>query len=341
MRPLKQQMGMLPAFLTEQARPFAFVGCDYTGHFEVKLSIRRNSPTTKAYIALFVCLSTKAIHLELASDMTTAEFIMSFENFIARRGIPIILYSDNGTNFIGAVKEIDTLFNQMVSQNNAFTRLLASRNIQFKNMPPRASHMAGIWERQVASVKYHLRRVLGDTKLTAKQFDYVLKQIEACINSRPLWAVSPDGDDIEVLTPSHFFNFQAINTLPRPDLTHIPLNRLDQYQYLYRLYSDFWKSWSNEYLHQLQPRTKWTDKKPNLQVGNIVLIADDNVPPSRWLAGRVVNTHPGADGLVRVAEVRVSSGAIFKRPIHKLGLLPLPDNDLVEPTVQRGENVKY
>lgn len=209
MRPLKQQMGTLPLVRTEQARPFAFVGCDYTGHFEVRMSNRRNALVTKAYIALFICLSTKAIHLELAADMSTAEFIMSFENFIARRGTPVVLYSDNGTNFIGAGKEINTLFNQMVSQNNPFTRLLASKNIQFKNMPPRASHMAGIWERQVASVKYHLRRVLGDTKLTTRQFDYVLKQIEACINSRPLWALSPDGDDIKSLVAKLLFQFSS------------------------------------------------------------------------------------------------------------------------------------
>lgn len=142
------------------------------------------------------------------------------------------------------------------------------------------------------------------------------------------------------LSPSYFFNFQAINTLPRPDLAHIALNRLDQYQYLYRLYCDFWKIWSQEYLHQLQPRSKWPVKKPNLQVGNIVLIAEDNIPPSRWLAGRVVNTCPGTDGLVRVAEVRVANGTVCKRPIHKLGLLPLPNNELVELKVQRGENVK-
>lgn len=199
--------------------------------------------------------------------------------------------------------------------------------------------MAGIWERHVASVKYHLRRVLGDTKLTTREFDYVLKQIEACLNSRPLWAVSPDGDDVEVLTPGHFFNFQAINTLPRPDLAHIPLNRLNQYQYLYRLYCDFWKMWSNEYLHQLQPRSKWHHKKNNVHEGNIVLIAEDNVPPSRWVAGRIIGTYPGKDGLVRVADVKLANGTILKRPIHKLGLLPLPDNELVEQTAQRGEDV--
>lgn len=332
---MKQKMADLPSFRVEGNRPFAFVGCDYAGFFEIKTSARRNAPVTKGYIALFICLTTKALHLELVSDLSTAEFIMAFENFIARRGIPNVFYSDNGTNFIGGAREITRFHQQLFEQNNALTQLFAIKNIQFKTIPARASHMAGIWERAVGSVKYHLRRVLKDTKLNVKQFDHVLKQIEACLNSRPLWAVSTENDDVEVLTPSHFFNFQAINTLPRPDLAHIPMNRLDQYQYLYRLYCSFWKLWSNEYLHQFQKRTKWQKEHANAVVGQIVLIAED-----RWALGKIIATHPGKDNLIRSVEVR-SGATILRRPIHKLALLPTMDNAELEllQKAQRGENV--
>lgn len=221
---MKQKMAELPNFRTEQARPFAFVGCDYAGPYDIKTTTRNNSPTQKGYIALFICLTTKALHLELVSDLSTAEFVMAFENFIARRGIPIMLYTDNGTNFIRGAKEIQIFHEQLFSQTDALTKLLAIKNIEFKNTPARASHMGGIWERSVGLVKYHLRRTLKDTKLNARQFDHVLKQIEACLNSRPLWALSSESDDIEVLTPSHFSNFQAINTLPRPDILPRPDN---------------------------------------------------------------------------------------------------------------------
>ncbi|XP_031622711.1 uncharacterized protein LOC116340379 [Contarinia nasturtii] len=293
---MKQKMADLPAFRTEQARPFAFVGCDYAGFFQIKTSNRRNAPISKGYIALFICLTTKAIHLELVQDLTTAEFLMAFENFTARRGIPVMFYTDNGTNLTGGSKEIQRWFDQIMSQNNAVTKLFAIKNIQFKTIPARASHMAGIWERAVGSVKYHLRRVLKDTKLNSRQFDYVLKQIEACLNSRPLWAVSTESDDVEVLTPSHFSNFQAINTLPRPDISHIPLNRLDQYQHLYRLYCDFWKIWSKEYLHQFQPRPKWQKEHANAAVDQIVLVAEDNLPPSRWALGKITQVYPALMG---------------------------------------------
>lgn len=337
---MKQKMAELPSFRTEQARPFAFVGCDYAGPFQIKLSNRRNSPTTKGYIALFICLTTKALHLEVVLDLSTAEFVMAFENFIARRGIPVMLYTDNGTNFIGGSKEISSLFQQLMSQNNALSQLFAMKNIQFKTIPARASHMGGIWERAVGSVKYHLRRVLKDTKLNARQFDHVLKQIEACLNSRPLWAMTNESDDVEVLIPSHFFNFKAINTLPRPDLQHIPLTRLDQYQYLHELYCSFWRTWSKEYLHQFQIRPKWNREHPNAIIGQIVLVSEDNLPPSQWAFGKIVGVHPGKDDLVRSVEVKCGK-TVLRRPVHKLALLPIPENESLEllEKAQRGENV--
>lgn len=199
--------------------------------------------------------------------------------------------------------------------------------ITMKHIPARASHMAGIWERAIGLTKYHLKRVMKDTRLTARRFDHVLKQIECCLNSRPLWATTPEADDIDVITPSHFFNFEPINTLPRPDLTHLPLNRLDQYQYLHRLYTEFWKQWSKEYLHQLQPRQKWSKEEPNVQIGQVVVIGDDNLPPSRWPLGKIVAVYPARDGLIRTVDV-LCKGSILKRPIHRLGLLPIRDNGL-------------
>lgn len=324
---MKQRMADLPAFRTQRARPFAYVGCDYAGYFEVKTSERRNASYAKGYVALFVCLATKAIHLELVNSLLTADFLLAFQNFIARRGIPLEFHSDNGTNFIGAAREIHQMHEQMYAQNNELTKFFATKRICFKNIPARASHMGGIWERSVGLMKSHLYRVLKGVKLTARHFDHVLKQIEACLNSRPLWTVHAETEEGEVLTPSHFFNFQAINTLPQPDVSHLPLNRLDQYQYLYRLYCDFWKSWSKDYLSQLQPRSKWQRSHENVKVGQIVIVSDDNAPPSHWKLGRIVETFPGGDQLVRVVDV-LCNGTILKRPIHRLGMLPILDNEV-------------
>lgn len=323
---MTQQMAELPSFRTQQAKPFTFVGVDYAGPFNIKTSNLRNAPLSKGYIALFICLTTKAIHLEIACDQSTAEFIMVLENFICRRGIPAVIYSDNGGNFVGAESEIQELHNQWLSETGALTRMLAEKRITFKRLPANASHMAGIWERAVGLVKYHLKRVMKNTKLNARQFDHVLKQVECCLNSRPLWAQSPNADDIEVITPAHFWNFQPINTLPRPDLSHLRLNQLDQYQYLHRLYCEFWKYWVKEYIDQFQLRPKWNEPKPNLNVGHIVVVSNDNLPPSRWSIGKVVAVHPAKDGHVRVVDVKVGN-SVMSRPIHRLGVLPLAENE--------------
>lgn len=325
-RLLKQRMADLPSFRTEQAKPFTFVGVDYAGPFNIKTGSLRNSPLMKGHIALFICLTTKAIHLELACDESTEEFIMVLENFIARRRIPSVIYSDNGRNFVGAENEIHRLYDQMLSQTNNLTRMLANKRITFKRLPARASHMAGIWERAVGMVKYHIKRVMKDTKLTSRQFEHVLKQIECCLNSRPLWAHTPNADDIEIVTPSHFWNFEPSNTLPQPDISHIRLNQLSQYQHLYRLYCEFWKYWSKEYLDQFQPREKWNDEKPNIKVGHIVVVSEDNLPPSKWSIGKVTALYPGSDGLVRVVDVKIGN-SIKRRPIHRLGMLPILDNE--------------
>lgn len=265
---------------------------------------------------------------------------MAFENFIARRGIPSVFYSDNAGNFVGAEREINELYDQLLSQTNAFTRMLMNKRITFKRIPAQSPHMGGIWERSVGLVKTHLKRVMKHTKLTHRRFDHLLKQIECCVNSRPLWALTPNADDIEVITPSHFFNFQPINTLPRPDLSHININKLDQYQYLYRLYSDFWKGWSKEYLDQLQPRQKWHEKHPNeIKIGHIVVISETNVPPSKWSLGRVMKLLPGNDGLIRTVEVKVGKN-IWTRPIHHLGIIPIIDNDQLNNSMHELSNVR-
>lgn len=171
--------------------------------------------------------------------------------------------------------------------------------------------------------------MLGETKLLYEDFNTILIEIEAIVNSRPLWAIPSHVDEYEALTPAHFLIFRALNTLPEPDVSHIPLGRLNQYQYLRRLLTDFWKLWSKEYLQQLQVRKKWLETKPNLKPNQIVLVTEDDAPPSCWSLGRIVEVFKGKDGLVRAVNVRFK-GKIFRRSIHKLSLLPIADNEIKE-----------
>jgi len=174
-------------------------------------------------------------------------------------------------------------------------------------------------------VKYHLKRVVGNTTLTFEEFQTVLCQIEACLNSRPLYAISSEPSDLHPLTPGHFLIGRPLTTIPEPSLLDIRVNRLNRWQLCQRVVQYFWKRWSAEYLTLLQQRHKWAQKSPNLKLDDLVLINDDVLPPSRWKPGRVREIITSADSIVRDVVVKTLSGS-FKCSVHKLTPLLLIDD---------------
>lgn len=264
----------------------------------------------------------KAIHLELVSSASTPAFLAAFRRFISRRSKPSDVYSDNGSNFLGANRELRELKQLFDSEqhNEIVAATLAKDNIDWHNSPSSAPHFGGLWEAGVKSVKHHLKRVVGGAVLTFEELTTVLCQIEACLNSRPLCPMSSDPSDLQVLTPGHFLVGSELNALPEPSLTDVKVNRMSRWQHLQLLHQHFWNRWSKEYLTRLQQRPKWTKSRSNLQLDDLVLIKEDNVPPMKWCTGRVVELHPGKDGLVRVVTLKTAGGN-FKRPVVKLSLL--------------------
>lgn len=192
-------------------------------------------------------------------------------------------------------------------------------------IPAHAPHFGGLWEAGVKSTKYHLKRVLGESKLNFEEFTTIVAEIEACLNSRPLYPQTEDPKDGQVLTPNHLVFAYKSATLPEPCSLTVPTRPVNRYPFLQRLLADFWRKWSQEYLTRLMHRSKWTKREENLRPDQIVLIKEDNLPPSKWLYGRITKVYPGKDGLVRVAEVKCKN-SVLSRPIHKLCLLPIVDN---------------
>lgn len=318
-----QLMGQLPATRVTPSRPFLNTGVDYAGPISIKASRLRNATSTKGYIAVFVCLATKALHLELASDLSTNAFLAAYKRFTARRGKCAHMFSDNGTNFVGADRELSSLLQSAITDNNSvIARHFASDGTDWSFIPPASPHLGGLWEAGVKSVKNHLRKILGNARLTFEEFSTVLAQIEACLNSRPLCPMTDDPADCDALTPGHFLIGEALTTVPHPNLTDINMNRLDRWQLVQRLYQHFWRQWSDEYLRKLQSRPKWTGTKPNISVGQLVLVTHENTAPAKWPLARVVATRPGKDGLVRVAVLKCGDSAI-ERAITKLRPLPV------------------
>lgn len=233
----------------------------------------------------------------------------------------------NGTNFVGASNELPRLLTKSTNeQSKEVVTALIKDGTQWHFIPPHAPHFGGLWEAGVKSTKHHLKRILGETRIQHQPFNTMLTQIEAVLNSRPLCPLTADPDDLQVLTPGHFLIGRPLNVLPEPDYRFIKQNRLNHYQYAQQLVQHFWHNWSQEYLHRLQNRPKWAQPTPNVRVGQIVLIKEDNLPPGKWILGRIISTSQGNDQKIRVVELKTAT-TIIKRPITKICLLPISDNE--------------
>ncbi|KAI5755226.1 hypothetical protein M8J77_015196 [Diaphorina citri] len=319
-------MGNLPDYRVQPAvKAFIHTGLDMGGPFHITLSRHRGVKSQKAYLCLFICMSTKALHLELVSDMTTSAFMAALKRFLARRGPVLHLYSDNGTNFIGAKNQLDELYSFLSSSDYRVTMQdeLNKHQISWKFSVPSCPHMSGIWESGIKSVKSHLYKIIGNQILSYEELTTVLTQIECLLNSRPLCQLSTDDSSEPVaLTPSHFLTYQPLAHLPSRDVLSEPANRLTRYELLDQMVQTFWKRWSSEYLSTLQVRNKWDKQNNTISVGTVVLIKQDSfISPLQWLLGKVTKIFPGSDGVIRVAEVKTKHG-IFKRPVVKVCPLP-------------------
>lgn len=327
-RGVQPLMGNLPENRVTAVSPFELTGVDYAGPVIVKEG-KYKPKHVKAYIALFVCLTTKAIHLELVSDLTTEAFLAALDRFVNRRGLVHKIMSDNATNFAGASKELHQLFLMFrddVSRAKINDSML-KREIEWEFIPPRSPSFGGLWEAGVKVVKSHLARTLGNAILTFEEFSTVLTHVEAIVNSRPLYALSEDPNEPLPITPAHLMLGKPLEPVSKPSLSDVPTNRLSRWQYLNYLRDQFWKRWSQNYLSTLQARAKWTQQQPNVKLNTIVLLMEDNQPVQSWRMGRIVGLHPGKDKRIRVVDVKTMNG-VFRRAVNKLAPLPILDREL-------------
>ncbi|KAJ8713647.1 hypothetical protein PYW07_014017 [Mythimna separata] len=319
-------MGNLPSSRLHTDYVFANTAVDYAGPVMILNRKGRGSRLIKSYLCIFICLAIKAVHIELVTDLSSTTFLAALDRFIARRGRPQTIYSDNGTCFVGACNEL-ARFLKLNSDN--ISSQANNSYINFKFSPAYSPHFNGLVEGSVKSVKYHLKRVLGLANLTYEEMNTVLVQIEGLLNSRPLTPLSSDPSDLTALTPSHFLIGRTLTALPSPqDTKPSVIPTLSRYMRIQQLKAHFWKRYYIEYITELQKRQKWRRQGEQLQLGEMVLVRDDRLPPTRWLLGRVVRLYPGSDGVTRVADVFTTSGTL-RRAFNRLCPLPVMDQNCV------------
>jgi hypothetical protein len=295
-----QLMGQIPEVRITPSKTFKSSGVDYAGPINIRFSPGRGSKAYKGYICLFICMVTRAIHLEAVSDLT---------------------YSDNGTNFVGANRQLSEMLRSAQSEwPNEIVNLLTLESTTWHFIPPQAPNFGGLWEAGVRSVKTHLRKAIGDNTLTFEELTTVLTQIEACLNSRPLSVLSNDPGDPLPLTPGHFLVGEPLINICDRSYDDDSIVGLDRWILCQKMVCGFWKKWSKDYLLNLNQRYKWNDKLKEPNVNEVVILREDNVPPAKWVLGKIVEKHPGLDNLTRVVSIKTKNG-ILKRPTSKISVL--------------------
>ncbi|GFU16846.1 integrase catalytic domain-containing protein [Trichonephila clavipes] len=246
-----QLMGSLPRERVNPSFPFLHTGIDYCGPFFIRYKHQRKGTYQKIYVAIFVCLASKAVHLEIVSDLTTDAFLATLKRFVARRGKCATISSDNAKNFVGANRELKRLHNLLKFPEEKLSSYLSSEGISWNFMPPRAPNFGGLWEAGVKSFKFYLKRTVGNLKMTLEEFLTIITQIEGILNSRPITPLSEDIDDLEVLTPGHFLIGRPITSISEPNLLDKTENTLSRWQKLTKIVQHIWTKWSRDYLNNL------------------------------------------------------------------------------------------
>ena len=318
-----QKMADLPSERFTTEGPFTFTGLDMFGPFYIKDG-RKES---KRFVALFTCLSSRAIHLESTIKIDTDSFIQALRRFIARRGTVREILSDNGTNFVGAANEWKKAFKEMdQSKIGDFLLSHSCDWIIWRRNPPLASHMGGVWERQIRSVRNVLSALFMEhsKSLNDESFRTLLTEAECIVNSVPLTIDSLSDPDCLPLCPINLLTLKTKVVLPPPGtFQKHDLYCRKRWRQVQHLANEFWTRWRKEYVSNLQSRQKWINKEPNFQVNDIVLVKDENLPRNQWPLARVQKVFPDeSDGLVRKVQLYVpTSKSNLVRPIHKLLLL--------------------
>ena len=307
-----QLMSDLP---TERLLPFtpAFyvTSCDYFGPYSVKVG--RNK-TAKHYGVLFTCLNTRAVHLELAVDYSTMEFIQVLRRFFAIRGQPAKLLSDNGTQLVGAERELREMIEGWdVKQLQEYC---SEKDVEWKFITPSSPHQNGCAEALVKSCKIALKKAVGDQILTPFELYTVLQEVSNLVNQRPIGRPPNDPNDGAYLCPNDMLLGRASSRISQGPFKETNNSR-HRVEFVQKIVDSFWKRWIRDTFPSLVPRRKWDAQKRNVRVDDVVNVADTNAVRGKWSIGRVVQVYPGTDGKVRNVRIKTATGE-YRRPITKI-----------------------
>jgi len=317
--PGQQLMADLPVDrLDADSPPFTNTGIDFFGPFNVK----RARSVLKRYGVIFTCLTVRAVHLEITSDLSADSFILALRRFLARRGPVKLIRSDQGTNLVGAHNELSTAISAWNrAQINDF---MLQHDIDWRFNSPCSSHHGAAWERLIRSARRVLMSLTNEQTMDEETLLTLMCEVEWILNSRPLTKVTDDPRDLEVITPNHLLLMKNTTSFPPGLFDCKDVYSRRRWRQVNHLANVFWARWRSEYLTLLQKRQKWHFKTRDFLVGDVVLVLDENLPRNQWALGRIIDTFQGSKGLVRRVKLRTKTSEII-RPITKLCLITSED----------------
>ena len=278
---LSQVMAPLPVERLKPSPPWFQCGLDYFGPFQVKDMVRKRI-TMKVYGVIFTCMTTRAVHLDLAEGYDTPSFLKCFERFVSLRGTPSLLYSDRGTQLVGAAGQ--------VAKQGVTWKFTKGADAPWQN---------GITESLIRGVKRSLSLAIGESLLPYSDLQTVFFKIANLMNERPI-GMKPGSDFSSgtYLCPNDLLLGRPSCAVPSGqfDATLNPSKRM---QFVDKMIDSFWTKWTRDYFPSLIVMQKWHTKQRNVREGDIVLVKDSNIVRGHWKMGLVCKTTPGADGQVR------------------------------------------
>ena len=318
-RVIQPQMAPLPSFrFAPPHQSFAVTAIDFAGPYLTKSG--RGRVRNKRYMALFTCMQTRAVHLEMVTSLETSSFINAFVRMICRRGCPREVLTDNGSTFVKAEKELRS---QMLF-NRAKLKDFSKDPIKWHFNPPYASHFGGVFEIMIKAAKRALSKVLEHSDINDEEYQTALCLSESLLNSRPITTTSDDIKDDLPLTPNHFLvgRLDLSDMLQEEDKRE-GLHPARRWKYVQALMQHYWIRWQKEVLHGYKSRSRWPDNASKaIAEGDVVLVLDPIRTSRGWSLGRVTKIFPGYDKNVRAVTVLVD-GKEYRRPVNKLCPLEL------------------
>ncbi|KAF2888395.1 hypothetical protein ILUMI_17778 [Ignelater luminosus] len=295
-KPGQEMFAPLPKNRILISNPFENTGVDFAGPLYV---LNENDEQKKSYLMLLTCAATRAVHLELVLDLSTESCIRAFRRFISRRGVPTTLFSDNAKTFKRASLELSKLYENL--HNEEVSNFSTKHRIGWKFIVERAAWWGGFWERLIKTVKDCLKVALGKSRVNIDELQTILTEIEATVNARPLTYIDNDKDNLSILSPSSFLlKCERQCVLP--------------------------EKWSTDYLQQLRTAhvNSWDPQTKMFNVGDIVLLHDQNAPRLSWKMVRIPQAYPGRDNRIRACEVQLPNRILLRRPVQLLYPLEIP-----------------